>query len=65
MLQRALKHLGFDPTYVDGIYGKRTEDSVRRFQSMYAALKDDGTYGPNTRKFHKNGIATKVTLCVV
>jgi N-acetylmuramoyl-L-alanine amidase len=51
MLQRALQHLGFDPKYIDGVYGKRTEDAVRRFQSMYAALKDDGIYGPNTRKF--------------
>ncbi|WP_232223997.1 peptidoglycan-binding domain-containing protein [Anoxybacteroides tepidamans] len=51
MLQRALKHLNFDPQLIDGIYGKNTEDAVRRFQSMYAALKDDGIYGPNTRKF--------------
>jgi N-acetylmuramoyl-L-alanine amidase len=53
MVQRALKHLNFDPKYIDGIYGKKTEDAVRRFQSMYAALKHDGIYGPNTRKFMK------------
>jgi N-acetylmuramoyl-L-alanine amidase len=51
MLQRALQHLGFDPKYIDGVYGKRTEDAVKRFQSLYAALKDDGIYDPNTRKF--------------
>lgn len=51
MLQRALKHLNFDPKTIDGIYGKNTEDAVRRFQSMYAALEDDGIYGPKTRKF--------------
>ncbi|MCL6585860.1 MAG: N-acetylmuramoyl-L-alanine amidase [Anoxybacillus sp.] len=51
MVQRALKHLGFDPKTIDGVYGEQTEDAVRRFQSMYAALADDGIYGPNTRKF--------------
>ncbi len=50
-LQRALKQINFDPGTIDGIYGPRTEDAVRRFQSMYAALKDDGIYGPNTRKY--------------
>ncbi|MFT4413991.1 peptidoglycan-binding domain-containing protein [Fredinandcohnia humi] len=51
MIQRALKHLNFDPKYIDGSYGPLTEDAVRRFQSMYAALKDDGVYGPNTKKY--------------
>lgn len=50
-LQRALKQINYNPGTVDGIYGPRTEDAVRRFQSMYAALKDDGIYGPNTRKY--------------
>jgi N-acetylmuramoyl-L-alanine amidase len=59
MVQRALKHLNFDPKYIDGIYGKKTEDAVRRFQSMYAALKDDGIYGPNTRKFMKRELQQK------
>jgi N-acetylmuramoyl-L-alanine amidase len=59
MVQRALKHLNFDPKYIDGIYGKKTEDAVRRFQSMYAALKDDGIYGPNTRKFMKMKLEQK------
>ncbi|MFS0862686.1 peptidoglycan-binding domain-containing protein [Fredinandcohnia sp. 179-A 10B2 NHS] len=51
MLQRALKHLRFDPKQIDGSYGPQTEDAVRRFQSMFAALKDDGIFGPNTRKY--------------
>jgi N-acetylmuramoyl-L-alanine amidase len=59
MVQRALKHLNFDPKYIDGIYGKKTEDAVRRFQSMYAALKNDGIYGPNTRKFMKMELEQK------
>ncbi|WP_246199930.1 peptidoglycan-binding domain-containing protein [Salirhabdus euzebyi] len=50
-VQRALKHLNYDPTYIDGIYGPLTEDAVRRFQSMYSALANDGIYGPNTREF--------------
>ena len=50
-LQRALKQINFNPGTVDGIYGARTEDAIRRFQSMYAALKTDGIYGPNTRKY--------------
>ncbi|MDR4887593.1 peptidoglycan-binding protein [Fredinandcohnia sp. QZ13] len=51
MIQRALKHINFDPKMIDGSYGPLTEDAVRRFQSMYAALADDGIYGPNTKKY--------------
>ncbi|WP_430392848.1 peptidoglycan-binding domain-containing protein [Bacillus suaedaesalsae] len=50
-LQRALKEINFDPEYIDGIYGPKTEDAVRRFQSMYAELANDGIYGPNTKDF--------------
>lgn len=50
-LQRALKAINFDPGSIDGIYGPLTEDAIRRFQSMYAALLNDGIYGPNTRKY--------------
>ena len=50
-LQRALKYLRFDPKYVDGIYGPLTENAVYRFQSMYAGLKNDGIYGPNTKRY--------------
>jgi N-acetylmuramoyl-L-alanine amidase len=52
-IQRALKQINFDPGTIDGIYGPRTEDAVRRFQSMYTALTDDGIYGPNTRRYIK------------
>ncbi|WP_319638106.1 peptidoglycan-binding protein [Cytobacillus luteolus] len=51
MIQRALRHLNFDPTYIDGIYGNLTENAVRRFQSTFSALANDGVYGPNTRKY--------------
>ncbi|MFC3015736.1 peptidoglycan-binding domain-containing protein [Virgibacillus litoralis] len=50
-VQRALKDINFDPGAIDGIYGPKTQDAVRRFQSMYAALANDGIYGPNTRKY--------------
>jgi len=48
-VQKALNALNFKCGAADGIYGAATEDAVRRFQSMYAALKDDGIYGPQTR----------------
>lgn len=50
-IQRALKQINFNPGSIDGIYGPKTEDAVRRFQSLYKALADDGIYGPNTRKY--------------
>ncbi|WP_421385392.1 peptidoglycan-binding domain-containing protein [Bacillus salacetis] len=50
-LQRALKQINFDAGAIDGIYGPKTEDAVRRFQETYAELKNDGIYGPNTRKY--------------
>ncbi|KAA0549807.1 N-acetylmuramoyl-L-alanine amidase [Bacillus sp. BGMRC 2118] len=58
-LQRALKEINFDPVYIDGIYGPRTEDAVRRFQSMYAELANDGIYGPNTKEFIEMALANK------
>lgn len=53
MLQRALKQIKFDPGLIDGIYGPKTQDAVRRFQSMYSALVQDGIYGSITRKYIK------------
>ncbi|WP_328701007.1 peptidoglycan-binding domain-containing protein [Aquibacillus kalidii] len=50
-IQRALKRVGFDPVYIDGIYGPRTEEAVRDFQSTFSALANDGIYGPNTRRY--------------
>lgn len=57
-LQRALLAVNFDPKYMDGIYGPATTDAVKRFQSMYAALKNDGIYGPNTKKFLEMALAS-------
>ncbi|WP_234998446.1 peptidoglycan-binding domain-containing protein [Salirhabdus sp. Marseille-P4669] len=50
-VQRALKRLNFDPKQIDGIYGANTEDAVRRFQSMFRALANDGIYGPQTKRY--------------
>ena len=50
-VQRALNQINFDPGPIDGIYGPLTEDAVRRVQSKYAELRNDGIYGPNTKKY--------------
>ncbi|WP_138417346.1 peptidoglycan-binding protein [Aquibacillus sediminis] len=48
-IQRALNAANFRVGTVDGYYGPKTEDAIRRFQSMYSDLKVDGVYGPNTK----------------
>jgi uncharacterized protein (TIGR02594 family) len=47
-VQQALAHKGFDPGLIDGIWGRRTELAVRRFQ-LARGLTVDGIVGPNTR----------------
>lgn len=49
-LQKALNALNFRVGAEDGIFGPRTEDGVRRFQSVYLPRQIDGIYGPNTRR---------------
>ncbi len=46
-LQRALKEQGFDPGQIDGVYGKKTERAVKRFQKS-VGLKADGIAGRRT-----------------
>lgn len=46
-VQRALKDQGFDPGQIDGIYGKKTERAVKRFQKD-RNLKADGIVGKKT-----------------
>src|SRR5699024_7316581 len=52
-LQRALNKANFKVGKVDGIYGAKTEDAVKRFQSVYDAGAGgkhiDGVYGPRTK----------------
>ena len=47
VLQRALKHLGFDPGPIDGGYGVETKVAVEKFQSANG-LGEDGLVGPAT-----------------
>ena len=46
-LQKALKEQGYDPGQTDGIYGKKTERAVRRFQKA-VGIKADGVAGKRT-----------------
>ncbi len=46
-IQTKLKNWGYYTGNIDGIYGKQTEDAVRRFQ-RYNKLTVDGIAGPNT-----------------
>ena len=47
MLQKALEDHGFSPGKIDGIFGKRTQKAVRRFQKS-AGITADGIAGPKT-----------------
>jgi peptidoglycan hydrolase-like protein with peptidoglycan-binding domain/tetratricopeptide (TPR) repeat protein len=47
VLQRRLADLGFAPGPIDGRYGPRTEQAVRRFQAAHG-LQVDGIPNPNT-----------------
>ncbi|WP_077325808.1 N-acetylmuramoyl-L-alanine amidase [Virgibacillus siamensis] len=55
-LQKALCEVYFYPNKgaknngVDGIFGRNTEDAVRRFQSVYTPHMIDGIYGKRTRR---------------
>lgn len=46
-IQTKLKNWGYYTGNIDGIFGKQTEDAVRRFQ-RYNNLTVDGIAGPNT-----------------
>lgn len=46
-IQHELARRGFDPGVNDGIWGRRTEDAVRRFQASQGLLAD-GIVGPVT-----------------
>lgn len=48
LLQSALNHFMGSGLVVDGIFGKKTEDALRRFQSKYG-LTCDGRYGAKTK----------------
>jgi N-acetylmuramoyl-L-alanine amidase len=64
-LQRALAAVYFYPDRnapndgVDGVFGEKTEDALKRFQSVYLPNEVDGIYGPNTMKKLKAVLKSK------
>lgn len=48
-IQRALNAANFKCGAVDGYYGAKTEDAVRRFQMVHDAYNVDGVYGKRTK----------------
>lgn len=48
-VQRALNKIGYQ-IHEDGIYGKRTRESILDLQRKYNRLSMDGIYGANTRR---------------
>jgi len=46
--QRHLKHRGYDPGPVDGIYGRRTAGAVKRFEGDMGFLKPNGVLDSDT-----------------
>ena len=48
-IQRALNAANFKCGSVDGYYGAKTEDAVRRFQMVHDAYNVDGIYGKRTK----------------
>jgi len=48
-IQRALNAANFKCGKVDGYYGAKTEDAVRRFQMVHDAYNVDGIYGKRTK----------------
>jgi peptidoglycan hydrolase-like protein with peptidoglycan-binding domain len=46
-LQDALKALGQQPGAIDGVFGKKTEDAVKAFQTLHG-IDVDGVAGPIT-----------------
>jgi uncharacterized protein (TIGR02594 family) len=46
-IQQVLKGKGFDPGEIDGIWGRKTIDAVKRFQTQQG-LEVDGVVGPQT-----------------
>eukprot|EP00928_Gymnodinium_smaydae_P030757 TRINITY_DN22780_c0_g1_i1.p1 TRINITY_DN22780_c0_g1~~TRINITY_DN22780_c0_g1_i1.p1 ORF type:complete len:1085 (-),score=111.19 TRINITY_DN22780_c0_g1_i1:65-3229(-) len=47
-LQKVLHRLGWEPGLIDGKFGPKTEDALKRFQ-MFVGLQVDGVAGPLTK----------------
>jgi uncharacterized protein (TIGR02594 family) len=50
-LQDALQMAGIDCGTSDGIFGTKTEEAIKKLQTMKTGLKIDGVYGDQTRDF--------------
>ncbi len=48
IVQKTLKQYGYDPGQIDGVYGRKTQRAVKRFQKDHG-LKADGIVGKKTR----------------
>lgn len=57
LLQKALNALKFKVGTVDGEFGEKTQDAVKRFQSMFDGLEIDGVYGSDTQKVMEKELA--------
>jgi len=64
ILQQRLKDLNFYNGKVDGIYGKMTENAVRKLQQTYG-LKVDGKAGDSTYRFLPNNIPIDFCLIII
>jgi peptidoglycan hydrolase-like protein with peptidoglycan-binding domain len=56
-LQETLNQIGYDVGRVDGVFGSRTDNGVRRFQRA-ARLTVDGLVGPATRAAMKTALGS-------
>lgn len=60
--QERLMELGYLTTEPDGVYGKDTQNAVKRFQ-VQNDLLEDGNLGPTTRRVLMSGGAVGNALC--
>ncbi|WP_452223653.1 C40 family peptidase [Lacinutrix chionoecetis] len=59
-LQDALKLLGYNPGTSDGIFGPKTENALRLFQSSYNQLNINGVFDRATREHMTKQLAAKL-----
>jgi peptidoglycan hydrolase-like protein with peptidoglycan-binding domain len=62
-VQYFLQQWGYDPGPIDGIFGPKTDQAVRRFQSDHG-LKADGIVGPVTEQALRSDLPGTKTYIV-
>lgn len=55
--QNLLAYLGYYVGEIDGVFGKKSQDATRAFQSAYGGLDPDGIVGTATEKALKHAVA--------